>query len=236
MTLTHQTLRTTPAPEPNHYCLGLDLGRQADPSALALLRWHLPWPPPRGAAIKPPVYEVPTLKRWPLGTPYLEIARAVAAFINTPPLCEHRPVLIVDATGVGDAVYEMVRHEMVKNSARGGIAAVVITAGSAVTQDPNAPGRWRVAKKQLASILQVLLGTRRLQVAAGLPEARTLQDELSKFTVKITDAGNETFEAWRENDHDDLVLAVALAAWAAETLHNVFYPPPQRPLPRYVYV
>ena len=25
--------------------------------------------------------------------------------------------------------------------------------------------------------------------------------------------GNETFESWRERDHDDLVLAVALAIW-----------------------
>ena len=31
--------------------------------------------------------------------------------------------------------------------------------------------------------------------------------------VKVTLAGNETFEAWRERDHDDLVLAVALALY-----------------------
>ena len=29
-------------------------------------------------------------------------------------------------------------------------------------------------------------------------------------------SGNETFESWRERDHDDLVLAVALAAWLGE--------------------
>jgi len=34
--------------------------------------------------------------------------------------------------------------------------------------------------------------------------------------VKVTTAGNETFEAWRERDHDDLVLAVGIAAWVAE--------------------
>src|SRR5262249_51244934 len=77
-------------------------------------------------------------------------------------------------------------------------------------------GRWRVAKKQLASVLQVLLGSRRLLVAEALPEARTLRQELGNFTVKITEALNESFEAWREHEHDDLVLATALAAWAAE--------------------
>jgi hypothetical protein len=42
--------------------------------------------------------------------------------------------------------------------------------------------------------------------------------ELGTFTVRITEAGNESFEAWREKDRDDLVLAVALACWAAESL------------------
>ena len=34
--------------------------------------------------------------------------------------------------------------------------------------------------------------------------------------MKITLAANETFSAWRERDHDDLVLAVALASWVGE--------------------
>jgi hypothetical protein len=34
------------------------------------------------------------------------------------------------------------------------------------------------------------------------------------FRAKVTLAGNETFEAWREHDHDDLVLEVALALYA----------------------
>jgi hypothetical protein len=67
------------------------------------------------------------------------------------------------------------------------------------------------------SVLQVLLGNRRLRVAEGLAEARTLQRELEAFKVKLTAAGNEQFESWRDRDHDDLVLAVALAAWAAES-------------------
>jgi hypothetical protein len=41
---------------------------------------------------------------------------------------------------------------------------------------------------------------------------------LGTFTVRITEAGNESFEAWREKDHDDLMLAVVLACWAAECL------------------
>ena len=39
---------------------------------------------------------------------------------------------------------------------------------------------------------------------------------MENFRVKVTDAANETFGAWRERPHDDLVLAVAIAAWQAE--------------------
>jgi hypothetical protein len=64
-------------------------------------------------------------------------------------------------------------------------------------------------------VLQVLLTGRRLQVAHG-PEAPQLMRELGTFTVKVSETANESFESWRERDHDDLVLAVALAAWFAE--------------------
>jgi hypothetical protein len=33
------------------------------------------------------------------------------------------------------------------------------------------------------------------------------------FQVTVTKSGNETFAARSERDHDDLVLAVALATW-----------------------
>jgi hypothetical protein len=61
--------------------------------------------------------------------------------------------------------------------------------------------------------IQVPLQNRRLQIAEGLPLTSVLADELAAFRVKITLAGNETFEAWRERDHDDLVLAVAMALY-----------------------
>ena len=38
--------------------------------------------------------------------------------------------------------------------------------------------------------------------------------ELAQFKVKINiSTGHDSYEAWREGDHDDLVLAVALACW-----------------------
>jgi hypothetical protein len=66
------------------------------------------------------------------------------------------------------------------------------------------------------SNLQVLFQAGRLRVAEGLPEARTLINELINFRVKITANAHDTYEAWREGTHDDLVLAVALACWYGE--------------------
>jgi hypothetical protein len=62
----------------------------------------------------------------------------------------------------------------------------------------------------------VVLQAHRLQIARGLPDATALVRELQQFQVKITAAANETFGVWRDGQHDDLVLAVALACWWAE--------------------
>lgn len=193
--------------------IGLDLGKQSDPSALALLRWDAR----QEAVPKPRVYQVPMLKRWPLGTPYLEIVAAVLKLYQTPGfLPPNYPILVVDATGVGVPVCEMVKEQLTRANAPGGMVGVTITGGRATTHVGE--GQWHVAKKTLVSVLQVLLGNRRLQVAQGLAEAATLVRELGTFQVKLTEVGNESFDAWRTKDTDDLVLAVALACWAAETL------------------
>jgi hypothetical protein len=209
-----------PPARPQHV-LGVDLGQQSDPTALALVRWtHCP-------TLKN-LYRVPTLKRFALGTPYLKIVESLVKFYGLPELRDSPPILVVDATGVGSPVCEMVRQAMGEAKARGGMVEVTITAGSAVTHTGS--GRWNVAKKQLASTLQVLLGQRRLEIAGDQPEAATLARELGTFEVKITEAGHESFEAWRERDHDDLVLAVALACWAAEYLSpNQWGAGPPRP-------
>ncbi len=127
------------------------------------------------------------------------------------------PRVAADATGVGTAVMEMVGQALRARAGDGRqamLCPILIGGGHAVSHAPD--GSWRVAKVQLVSVLQALLSGRRLKIATGLPDAAVLVAELKAFSVKITPAGNEAFEAWRERDHDDLVLAVALALWLAE--------------------
>jgi hypothetical protein len=61
-----------------------------------------------------------------------------------------------------------------------------------------------------------LLGHRRLEVAQGLRGRDVLLKELQNFRVKITASANETFGAWREGEHDDLVFACAIGCWVGE--------------------
>jgi hypothetical protein len=146
------------------------------------------------------------LQRFPLGTPYTEIVPAVAHLATTELLRESP--LVVDQTGVGRAVVDML-YQVV-----GWIVPVTITAGRAVTQAEDRS--WHVPKKELVTSLQVIMQSRRLLIARSLPDAATLVRELQNFQVKITAAANETFGTWRDGQHDDLVLAVALASWWGE--------------------
>ena len=177
-----------------------------------------------------PDYNVTALKRWHLGTSYVDITQWLTRLFGAPgfrPAHGPPPVLVVDETGVGVAVVEMIREAMVRAGAEGYMLAVTITAGSAVTMPVSA--HWRVAKKALASVLVTLFSNRRLHIA-DLPERALLIREAEAFSVKITPEGNETFESWRDSEHDDLVLALALACWAAEWIdwrNQLPWPPGQ---------
>ncbi len=216
-----------PAEVPPHRrrkVVALDIGKQSDPTALSLLEWELPvFRPGMAQAPAPPVYHVVTLKRWPLGTPYMEIGRKLVKFLELPELWG--AVLVIDRSGVGDAVAEIFIDQLNRAQTKAnGFVMVTITAGAEVTH--VGPGAWRVAKVQLCSIIKMLLSTGRLVVLPGVPERKTLIDELQNFQIKLTAAANETFEA-RQGRHDDMVLSVALGCWAAESLD--WNPPVQVP-------
>jgi hypothetical protein len=107
---------------------------------------------------------------------------------------------------------------MLADALRGQVSCLLfpmtLTAGHAVTG--GEAGGLYVPKKELIGTLQLLLQTRRLQVARTLTDAAVLIKELENYRIKVTTARQETFESWREGQHDDLVLAVALAAWLGE--------------------
>ncbi len=183
------------------YTLGLDLGQTKDYTALVILERH-----GEGAQA---VFHARHLERFPLGTPYPAIVAAVADMLKQAPLAGGTPRLAVDETGVGAPVVDLFRQTRLNAS----LHPIHITGGASVNYDR---GVEYVPKRNLVSVVQVALQTNRLKIASALPEAQTLVRELQGFQVKITEAANDTYGAWREGAHDDLVLAVALALYAGK--------------------
>jgi hypothetical protein len=198
------------------YFLGLDLGQAQDPTAIAVLerrdlaQLFPPLPhriPMRGQRPKPAPpdleFRCRHLERLRLNISYPAIADYVVRLLGTPELAEDTQ-LIVDATGVGRPVVDMLRARGLKP------IAVTITGGDKVTFEKG----WRVPKRDLVGAVQVLLQTDRLKFAEQIPAIPLLVQEMLAFRVKIDPlTAHDSYGAWREGDRDDMVLAVAIAAW-----------------------
>jgi hypothetical protein len=198
------------------FVVGLDLGQAQDYSALCALEVSTAADPATPGRLLRSLAGR-HLERFPLRTSYLAIGSRIAELMSNPPL--RGAPLVVDQTGVGRAVVDILRGLALPCR----LVPVTITGGSAVTEAED--GSWHVPKKELVSVLQVLLQARRLAFARALPLAAALERELGTFTARITAAANETFGSWRERDHDDLVLAVALAAWHADRYPAIVWQP-----------
>lgn len=193
--------RTGSRDDTPHYFVGLDLGQAHDPTAIVVVERH--------GGNKEAVCHIPHMLRYPLGTPYPQIVTEVAERLGRAP---SNTRLILDATGVGRPVVDLFRDHPSLRSRRWYIEAVTITSGDTETRESH---DWRVPKRNLVGAVQVLLQTQRLKVAPNLPDTETLVIEMQNFKVKITAMANDVYGEWREGKHDDLVLAAALACWAA---------------------
>ncbi len=218
------------------HLIGVDLGQQRDYTAISITERVLI---PGGKVHRAPYwdsfnqmtrwrteqeglpeYRVRHLERPPLGTRYTEVVDRVVALVKQ---LGGRPVLAVDATGVGrpvvDMLWKALREELEGTEIGVDRCTVTITGGDATTRSPD--GGLRVPKRDLVSAPLVLLQNGRLKIAEGLPLKDTLVKELLNFKVKINiSTAHDSYEAWREGDHDDLVLSVALACWAGERYLN----------------
>jgi hypothetical protein len=183
----------------SNFFVGLDLGQAQDYTALMVLE--------QVQQDSQRHYHLRHIERFPLGTSYPAIVERVRAMLQAEPLAGD-VTLLVDKTGVGAPVVDMFKTAGLSP------VAITITGGDSVAQDSDG---YRVPKRDLVSALQVLLQGGRLKIAASLPLARVLQQELLSFKVKINVAtAHDSYGAWREGEHDDLVIGVALACWYAE--------------------
>jgi len=175
------------------YLIGIDLGQRRDFSAIAVLERQSPH------------LVVRHLERLPLGTPYTQVVDRVSHLVRSTKLAGPRR-LVVDATGVGMPVIDMLRSVRLACE----VMPVVLTGGESQRQRD---GIWRVPKLDLMAGLQSAIERRDLRIARRLRESSTLVREL--LDVRLTQGPRQRVGADGANQHDDLVVAVALACWAA---------------------
>ena len=177
------------------FIVGLDLGQAKDYTALCIVEKL----EQEGGAI----YYVRRLERT-RGTSYPDVVKRVEEILGKlSGACD----LVVDQTGVGQPVFDMFTKASLKP------LGVQIHGGDRVTNEGRT---YRVPKRDLVGVLQVLLQNQRLKITPG-PLSDTLATEMLNFMVKIDPAtAHDSYSAWREAYHDDLVLSVGLACWWGE--------------------
>jgi hypothetical protein len=161
----------------------------------------------------PPLY-LRYLERYELGTKYDEITERIKRLLKREPLRSRlrHTALLVDKTGPGDAAVDHFRAAGLNP------ISIFIHGGASVTPKPDG---FNVPKRDLAFATQVLVQNGRLKIAEDLDLAPVLKQELLNFRVKVNpQTAHESFEHWREGDHDDLVLATAMACWFREYLNR----------------
>ena len=195
---------------PINATVGVDLGQSRDFTAIVVterLERFKGQPTDETFSGEPPrlesVHVVRHVERAAIGTPYPAIVERVGRLLEEPTLRCAR--LVIDNTGVGAPVADLFR-EAYRDGRCGAFwpRPITITGG-------NERNGTNVPKRVLVSNLVALAQTGRLQFAEGLALADQLRHELTAFSVKVSRAGNDKYEALREADHDDLVMALALS-------------------------
>jgi hypothetical protein len=151
-------------------------------------------------------------ERVPLGTRYPRVVGRVREILNHPEVAGQCS-LTVDGTGVGAPVVNMLRLARLGCE----ISAVTITGGVREYASPmGGVSGWSVPKLDLITGLQVALETGELGIARRLKEVGSLVRELMDMRATTGEAGRIRLGADGNGEHDDLVIALALACWSAK--------------------
>jgi hypothetical protein len=162
-----------PLPAEDKWLVGLDLGQSLDFSAMVVLRRT----EKRGENETIREYDCPAVHRWPLGTTYPQIVADLKVKLAKLP---DKPTLIVDGTGCGRPVVDMILRAGLPVQQ---VSPVTITGGTTAGRN----GFYRsVPKRNVVGALMSVTHHGRLHIDKELPELNTLTRELRAFTAKVT--------------------------------------------------
>lgn len=179
----------------NEYFLGLDLGRKQDHSALVIIERSLRAMNTRYVDAYTrweSFLSVRFAKQWRLGTSYGDVAKEVGDIFRKVESLG-RSVLVFDQTGVGDAVFEMIREHLRGSHVEG----VVLT---------------HELKRDMYAALETSLEQGKLKIAEDCHSSRELKQELLSVEIRRVGFGYK-YGAFEKDTHDDLVMALAIACW-----------------------
>ena len=186
--------------------VGLDLGQAQDHTAIVVLE--------RSEWVRrerdPVTYDferetrlsIRHLERVPLRTPYPDVVSMARRVVRDLP--EGRRELVMDATGVGGPVVDLLKRADLQCP----VIPVLITGGDGESEER---GVWRVPKRDLLVGLQVAFEKRWIGVADCGEATQAFVKELLGTRVRVSADGHVRWGAAR--GHDDLVMAAALAWW-----------------------
>ncbi len=197
-----------------HYIIGVDLGIAMQPTAIAVVEQETI--DMLGKNVELRAMRLRHLERLPLDAPYHAVIERVKERLEALKELEDdragwtskpKSDVIADITGTGRATGELMRKAGAEP------IFVTITAGSCEVQVNY--GDWRIGKADLVGGLKVLFENpdARFQVAKDIPLVPKFVEELQTFKLKPPTLNPHDPESWRERPDDDLVFAVALAAW-----------------------
>jgi hypothetical protein len=220
-----------------HVILSVDFGQMLDYTAITLEEIHGPRPTHE--------IHVREATRLPLGTSYPAIVEAVydryavigrylqgltRTWAHPEEWVAYRS-LVVDVTGVGRPPYDMLKERLCQEpqplptipwTPRREPIPLTFVSGTGFSRAPDGRG-YHVAKVDLVSALAILFQARppRIRISEALPGLSALLQEFLQFRQKVSLRGQETYEAWRERDHDDLAFSVMMGCWYAQYAHHV---------------
>ncbi|MGE0724337.1 MAG: hypothetical protein AB7O45_08175 [Alphaproteobacteria bacterium] len=206
-------MKHEPAPRRVSHVLSADLGRMNDFTALSVIRrvdagddsWYFdPRRPDVSIEGRTVEFQVPHLSRLPLMLSYVHQVERIGELYVRLKAIDHNAALVIDATGVGNAVCDLF--------VAAGLPVIAITLTAGAEPEYKGGGRWSLPKRVAVQRLEAALHTGELRIADGLPEGEVLRRELRDFRARYTSTGLLTF-SHRDGAHDDLVLSLALGLW-----------------------
>jgi hypothetical protein len=197
--------------ENKKYLIGLDIGMMQDYSALCMIEQIEEVKPANLVERILEHYEVrynlTHIEQFPLGTQFPAVVKRVSEIVYNPEI-ERNNKLIIDATGIGEAIVQMFREKSILP------VSIVITGGAEVTKPRSKYEIYHVPKRDLVSALMKIVQSGRFKIADGLALGRLFDEQLSMFHYTLNKkTGHDSYEAAKDSIHDDIVLAAALAAW-----------------------